>query len=267
MEGIFGRSSRISTPPDNFAPAPRPRPARSAEDHNRKPLERALTVEGVHHDLDVSDELKVKPREMSKSSEAESSQPATENHQPKKQTSGDSTLEQIGRHARHAEGQRAHTIPEFDHAKGHAHDPLMDTLFLEIGTGAESPRPETGYVVSESPSAVDMNVYEAAYQEEMQRILEQQGKSATLYLTRRVEHNKEIREHESIIGHLSDSVGGFAGLVQRARSNTSKEQEGGGGADVDKGKGKVDITSLVQNAQANLSKDENTDDKEEPSKA
>jgi len=108
---------------------------------------------------------------------------------------------------------------------------LDDTLFLDIGTGVE---PEKGnvsdvHVVSESPGAVDGNVYEKAYEEEVSRIMEKKGKRATMYLTRRVEHNKALREHENIIGSLGPSVDtmktGFSKLLNKARENV-KTKEG-----------------------------------------
>lgn len=87
--------------------------------------------------------------------------------------------------------------------KGHAHNILTDNLFLDIGPDPPHPghnptSPDT-YVVSESPSAVDNNVYEEAYQEEMRRILEQRGRSATLYLNRRVEHREDIKQHANVV--------------------------------------------------------------------
>lgn len=271
MEGIFGRSSRISTPPDSLAPTTSPRPARSAEGHDRKPLERALTAEGVHHDIDISEYLEAKPRETSAVSDTQHAQPARASRSSDEKEHGGDMLEQAGRDAHHAEAHRAHTVPEFDHAKGHAHDPLMDTLFLNIGAGAESSQRDTdaGYMVSESPSGVDMNVYEAAYQEEMKRILDQRGRSATMYLTRRVEHNKDIREHESIIGHLTESIGGLAGLVQRARGNPSREREDGASGGEEQAKGKFDIPGLVQKARHNRSVEggDDKDDKEGKSQA
>ena len=91
-----------------------------------------------------------------------------------------------------------------DHAKGHAHDPLEDTLFLSIGSSSadplsggadlpDLPQPDPLFpVVSESPSAVDMNIYEQAYQDEMKRILERRGRrDQSIYLTRRVEHRED----------------------------------------------------------------------------
>lgn len=81
-----------------------------------------------------------------------------------------------------------------DHMRGHAHDPLQDEIFLNIGGGPQAQGfdgaeddAERSYSVCESPGATGFNVYEKAYREEVQRIYVRQGREATIYLTRRVE--------------------------------------------------------------------------------
>jgi [calcium/calmodulin-dependent protein kinase] kinase len=92
--------------------------------------------------------------------------------------------------------------------RGHAHDPLEDHLFLYIGPstfsgpsvhrdGRPSMVPEEDEdipIVSESPGAADMDIYETAYRDEIERIrakVESEdiegGKEPTVYLTRRVD--------------------------------------------------------------------------------
>ncbi|KAI9672209.1 MAG: hypothetical protein M1831_002023 [Alyxoria varia] len=75
--------------------------------------------------------------------------------------------------------------------KGHARDPLEHQLFLNVGTGPSAPDGTPGddmaFFVSESPPPVDYNVYESAYQEEVDKIYSEKGRRATVYLTRRVE--------------------------------------------------------------------------------
>lgn len=124
--------------------------------------------------------------------------------------------------------------------KGHAHDPLEDTLFLNIGTGEESiPNGEDSCIVSESPSNVDMNVYEAAYEEEVQRIINQrkdQYRRPTLYLNRRVENNNAIRDSDCIFDEgqdlRRDIKGSFKSFVTKtkedieARGEMQKIQDG-----------------------------------------
>jgi [calcium/calmodulin-dependent protein kinase] kinase len=125
--------------------------------------------------------------------------------------------------------------------KGHAHNPLEDTLFLNIGTGEEAlPTPDDGCIVSESPSNVDsLNVYEVAYEEEVQRIIAQrkdQYRRPTLYLTRRVENVKSIRDSDCIFDegqdHRRDFKGSFKSFVTKtkedieARGEMQKIQDG-----------------------------------------
>ncbi|KAI7255677.1 hypothetical protein KC352_g11471 [Hortaea werneckii] len=125
-----------------------------------------------------------------------------------------------------------------DHAKGHAHDPLEDTLFLSIGSSSADPlsgadlpdhQPDPLFpIVSESPPAVDINIYEQAYQDEMKRILERRGRrDQSIYLTRRVEHREDLKAHENIIAaphdHARSGVAKLRGMAGRGRG------PGGGG--------------------------------------
>ena len=85
--------------------------------------------------------------------------------------------------------------------RGHAHDPLEDQLYLRIGPSTfagHSAQDESDaffstddeYVVSESPGAADVDIYETAYRDEIERILaraQEQNKEPQVYLTRRVD--------------------------------------------------------------------------------
>lgn len=257
MGGIFGRSSRIVTPPHPLQSAYSSpnviRHSRSTDAHDRKPFERALTAEGAHHDIDISDDMVASPTQISGEVVARhwpgntGPLPRSRQHETagrqKQETEPRSHQHQL----RHAGVERARTLPlQGEHVRGHAHDPLTDTLFLDIGTGpsddeeaAEGGKP---LCISESPTAVDTNVYEEAYKQEMHRILEKRGKSATMYLTRRVEHHDEIRQHENVIGQrkLTGSstkgasgggLGGLAGLVARAKANAGKDTDAEDGND------------------------------------
>ena len=106
--------------------------------------------------------------------------------------------------------------PHTEHAKsydevghrGHARDPLQDRLYLYIGPSSFSgvssdadnraPFPPDGEeeglpIVSESPGAADIDIYETAYRDEIERIRQrsrEEGKDeeeTTVYLTRRVD--------------------------------------------------------------------------------
>ena len=114
--------------------------------------------------------------------------------------------------------------PRSDTGRGHAHDPLEDTLFLSIGSSSDSPAQLPGDipVVSESPGVVDMNVYEKAYEEEIQRILAAKatGHRPTLYLTKRVEGTKHLREHKDItdFSRVASVAGATLGLTKLAEA-------------------------------------------------
>lgn len=118
----------------------------------------------------------------------------------------------------------SHASPDHE-GRGQAHNPLNDTLFLAIGTGSgpadiEGDSRETRIpsqsslevpprmVVSESPGTVDTPIYEEAYKAELDRIAAEKGQNATLYLTRRVEHDNEIKRREDVVRSHSPPRGG-----------------------------------------------------------
>ncbi|PSK46188.1 Calcium/calmodulin-dependent protein kinase kinase 2 isoform A [Elsinoe australis] len=261
MEGILGRSSRIVAPPAPLRAEYGIRQSRSHDVHNRRPVESALTAEGIHHELRVSDSGKVTPQH------AES---PTGSHRPSESTpdpiSRSSTgLEKTGSatpasgtSSPAARGRRQDSSRNFspdDTGRGHAHDPLLDTLYLNIGTGPESDLPTeddntgTPGVVCESPPGVEDNIYEKAYEEEMERILAARGRAATIFLTRRVEGNASLRSREGVVGAMKSATtgglgglggmaarlgggskgGGLAGLVSKAKA----AKESGAGQDVE----------------------------------
>jgi [calcium/calmodulin-dependent protein kinase] kinase len=122
---------------------------------------------------------------------------------------------------------KASTFPIEVRGKGQAHDPLEDRIYLRIGTGSgleEGISDEEQPIVCESPSGVDDDIYEQAYQEEMNRILESQ-KTASLVLTRRVEHIEKLRKHPNVlassVNHAIDFAGSTASRVH-ARARTSR---------------------------------------------
>ncbi|KIX99039.1 uncharacterized protein Z520_05500 [Fonsecaea multimorphosa CBS 102226] len=96
----------------------------------------------------------------------------------------------------------ANTTDDLGH-RGHAHDPLEDQLYLYIGpstfSGVSSSTDEDGTfvpadddvpIVSESPGAADVDIYETAYRDEIERIMaraREEKKEPNVYLTRRVD--------------------------------------------------------------------------------
>ncbi|KAH3984546.1 hypothetical protein HBI46_127380 [Parastagonospora nodorum] len=258
LEGILGSASRIVQPPLSMRPSIL-RKSKSQDTDNRRPVESALATEGVHHEIRIDDQNRktpskmdsmayVKPgfrgealgkrqisRGLSTSSPNSPSLPDTkvihDNMSFRPPPSQSTTLPGVITNS----GPSTPTL-----GKGHAHDPLEDTLFLNIGTGEDSvPQPEEGCIVSESPSNVDINVYEAAYEEEVQRIIAQrkdQYRRPTLYLTRRVENVKSIRDSDCIFDEgqdlRRDIKGSFKSFVTKtkedieARGELQKIQDG-----------------------------------------
>ncbi|KAK6584576.1 hypothetical protein PZA11_002800 [Diplocarpon coronariae] len=125
--------------------------------------------------------------------------------------------------------------------KGHAHDPLdEEPLYLGIGSGGhDSLEASPENIVAESPTAAEFNIYDRAYQEEVDRIRAAQGRTATVFLTRRVDSKIEYKVDENMVEapHKGDILGGakegFKDLLDRAREKEiepdKKESLAGGG--------------------------------------
>jgi [calcium/calmodulin-dependent protein kinase] kinase len=229
------------------------RKSKSQDTHDRLAVESALTTEGVHREVapDSSERKWLRPRRRCSHTaglRAEAfAQPPS--RPPPNSPGASQSLSPTDAKVIHENMSRSQTQPIQIHGtpsapstptigKGHAHDPLEDTLFLNIGTGADT-HPEDVCLVSESPSNVDINVYEAAYEEEVQRIIAQrkdQHRRPTLYLTRRVDDIKRIRDNDCVFDDGQDIrrslKGGFKSFVQKtkedieARGELQKLQEG-----------------------------------------
>lgn len=121
--------------------------------------------------------------------------------------------------------------------KGHAHDPLdEEPLFLGIGAGGDSLELPQQEIVAESPTAAEFSIYDTAYQQEVERIREAQGDTATVYLTRRVDSKKEYKADTNMVDAPASSEvhgahTGFKNLLDRAREKPleppSKDKVGG----------------------------------------
>jgi [calcium/calmodulin-dependent protein kinase] kinase len=239
------------------------RKSKSQDTDNRRPIESALTTEGVHHEIKIDDQnrrIPVKVDNMAYSKPGFRPEIVGKRHPSKgpitstpnaQQSPGltDAKVIHESMSYRSPPQPQSTTLPGLVSSsgpstptlgKGHAHNPLEDTLFLNIGTGEDSlPSAEDGCIVSESPSNVDMNVYEAAYEEEVQRIIAQrkdQYRRPTLYLTRRVENVKSIRDSDCIFDEgqdlRRDIKGSFKSFVTKtkedieARGELQKIQDG-----------------------------------------
>ncbi|KAF4551394.1 Protein kinase domain-containing protein 40 [Elsinoe fawcettii] len=247
MEGILGRSSRIVAPPAPIRAEYGVRQSHSHDAHDRRPVESRLTAEGVHHELRVTESGRVTPQHadsLSGSTPDAISRSSTGLEKPGPGTPASATSSSSVPRGRRHDSSR--NFSPDDSGRGHAHDPLLDILHLNIGAGPDSPipdDPETSGIVCESPPGVEDNIYEKAYEEEMERILERRGKAATIYLTRRVEHNKTLSSRDGVVHNtraattgsaggglaarfgMGGGSGGLAGLVKKAKAAQDTEDE------------------------------------------
>ena len=190
--------------------------SRSADLDDRRRVETALAGEGVHHDILPQDNnlhRGMGSRMDSSVTMVDAPGDSPEHHQD--------YIISAGELSGHPEVHRQESGE-----KGHAHDPLNEVpLFLGIGTGGnnslDAPLKD---IVAESPTAAEFSIYDTAYQQEVDRIRAAQGKSATVYLTRRVDSKKEYKEDENMVdapsaAEVKSSLPhqGFKGLLDKAR--------------------------------------------------
>jgi len=230
IEDFLGEHAHIVQPPlSMLSPdvSPIPRRSRSMDSDDRRPFEKLLATEGVHHDIDLKAfNVSAKP------------QPTSDQKDPQRQ---DHTAnEALNPETRHQYDSPIHATPHptrtstssSTHGKGHAHDPLSDHLFLDVGPGgnvgpddnkgnyeADAPPPPDPPIVSESPPATDIDIYETAYHNEVERIRRMLGEEATTFLTRRVESpgtGKTSREGDDKMGEKNVGLGGGGGRLTKA---------------------------------------------------
>jgi [calcium/calmodulin-dependent protein kinase] kinase len=225
MESIFGRGSKIVQPPLAMKKEMSRSHSNSLDD--RRAVEADLVSEGVHRDIKVSDNLERLPEDMDPGYNKKRDHA---NSQPLKPATWIQEAKSRSPHPLSKEDGATTTLNQ-DSGKGQAHDPLEDTLFLHIGPSSDSPAVDdsgTGPFVSESPGAVDINVYEMAYEEEVEKIVAAQQAKPKLFLNRRVEGTKRLREHEHIIDFdRASSIPklGLSKLVDMAKSHVENKRQ------------------------------------------
>lgn len=245
MDGILGRDTRLVQPPlsmDDYHKPPLHK-SRSVDADDRRNLEQALVAEGVHRNIDVDfDEappdrgdanVTFSPTTPSKRKSSHSI--TSPRREPSNPTSPRRSIN--ANPQEHRPPANAPTWPIVkpdDHGKGHAHDPREDHPFVGIGPGGDY-QPNGTLVVSESPPTSDVDIYETAYQEQVERIRARQGRSATLFLTRRVERNPEFWKDGDLIrsqsADTSSEPSGITKMLEAAKK--AKESETGDGAGMD----------------------------------
>jgi len=232
--GALGHDIRTlhPSPSGNVTSEPLLHKSRSVDMHDRRSVEQALATEGVHHDLNSLSSDPILPERVDST---------VTMIDPARQDSQDTNKP-------HHVGHRLHTedVPTIQHPesysgnsgeRGHAHDPMNEQpLFLGIGTGGiESLEPPEQEIVAESPTAAEFSIYDTAYQEEVERIREAQGRRATVYLTRRVDAKKEYKADENMVDAPKQSEirglphEGFKNLLDRAREKSDEPPLGKSG--------------------------------------
>lgn len=175
---------------------------------DRRAVEAALVAEGVHRELLIDNDWDRQhgPSALTSSNRADTLYETGESDQD-----SDAALDQLRESFDRV--VQPNELPPFRssvrHARttddigrrGHAHDPLEDRLFLRIGpstfAGHSEHAEESGeflpgdvFVVSESPGAADVDIYETAYRDEIERIMAKAqvaDREPQVYLTRRVD--------------------------------------------------------------------------------
>lgn len=109
----------------------------------------------------------------------------------------------ISHHSDKADGSGVQASPQSESClsgRGQAHDPMdEEPPWLGIGAGdRESEGSPSSESIAESPTAAEFNIYEAAYQKEVELIREARGEGAKIYLTRRIENNAEYKPNETL---------------------------------------------------------------------
>lgn len=288
MESILGgKDSHFVQPPQSMKSVTGEpyHHARSVDSYDRRPIEGALAVEGVHRDIDLtpSNAHFVNP-ENTKFAQKPFGRPeghGTEGHSSPTATKRDLHTDPAAHRGNTSTRHREISHGD-DHGKGHAHDPLSDHLFLGLGSGGGDYRPDPDPpVISESPPAADIEIYEHAYHLEVDRIRSTQGQQRTLFLTRRVNDRERYEGDENIVDiarNDSEPQSGVAKLIEKARAKAHKpdrqHKEDSEMSDADPLECKSNITKSPGTASADTwrstkehqTKQENSVDRHKPSK-
>lgn len=216
MSSILGETGegRFSQPPAQLNAGKRLQQgmehrSQSLNTDDRQATETALVAEGVHRDLSSQfgpDQFaqtirrKPLPNASSKSSSGSDEDDEDAVALTRLQTAFDRTAGPHQLPPFRSSIYNARTTDDLGR-RGQAHDPLEDQLYLRIGPSTFAGHStqldgdtffpdDDVYMVSESPGAADVDIYETAYRDEIERILaraEENNQEPQVYLTRRVD--------------------------------------------------------------------------------
>jgi [calcium/calmodulin-dependent protein kinase] kinase len=234
----LGKGARAIHSTSSLEPPTEPKilNSKSLDIYDRRNVKTALATEGVHHDELPPDANQVRPMAHHLDSSVTTIESQAVAETPPQATPSITTS---------AEGQHDPSRPPLERQsssgdKGHAHDPLEEEpLFLGVGTGAQtvdhldSLEPPAQNVIAESPTAADFSIYDTAYQEEVDRIRASQGRTATVYLTRRVDKKKEYADDKNMVDAPTKKEvegmphEGSKGLLYKAREKKNEPPKSG----------------------------------------
>jgi [calcium/calmodulin-dependent protein kinase] kinase len=250
MDNAFGESNMLSEPPEDIdSPLVR---SHSDTLSDRKAVEGHLVSKGITRNIQIDTQLRAIHEVIGKDELKEIQREPLSSHSSALPSG--SVLPSNDSHTSEAGTPTGILSPRSETGKGQAHDPLEDTLFLNIGSSSDTPEPLPGSppIVSESPSAADVNVYEKAYEEEIQRILKAKtrGHRPTIYLTKRVETIARLRDHEDITDFSRSTVKegpklGFAALTDLAKSHIEAERKKQNSAETDNSAAEISLSNNV----------------------
>ncbi|KAH6664337.1 calcium/calmodulin-dependent protein kinase [Plectosphaerella plurivora] len=122
----------------------------------------------------------------------------------------------------------------------------LEPLFLGVGAGVEEGHDDFGppsnphaSAVSESPTNTDFNVYDRAYEEEVDRIMANPSRRPTMYLTRFVKERQQYQAVANVVesmsqselanvqspGRFADAVARMMGEAAASKANSAQKPE------------------------------------------
>lgn len=210
VNSILGHASRFVKPPSSISRHHSPYKLRTNKHAEKQrgispkdwqAAKKALEEEGDKEGAEIIEQLDRLPDDVRTALVSETAAQEDELRQVESPTAIDDTSPALSPSppAHHHKAQTTSALDSIvrpEPGKGHARDPLAEQLYLNIGQGPtvhnyesadDSVDPASLHILSESPPPVGNDLFERAYDEEVDSIFRRHGHAATVYLTRRVE--------------------------------------------------------------------------------